>query len=206
MQENIPERSILAQIQPQCEEVYKRIKSEKKRQNRTAQEIADATGIPISSVNKYLSGKTSNVNLYYTAAACIYFGISLDELFGISPPSNKDAEQTAALAAHLHELERELEYCRKDREHLIASLNSRKIIITVLFGICILLISSFSIGVIYDSMLPHDGFIKNGRIAWISALLISVIVVAIAVTVSIMSRYFYRQESRLKNAEKKKRN
>ena len=53
--------------------------------------------------------------------------------------------------------------------------------------------------------LPHDGFIKNGRIAWISALLISVIVVAIAVTVSIMSRYFYRKESRLKNAEKEKR-
>lgn len=196
MKDNISDRSILAQIQPQCEAVHKIIKDEKKRQKRTAQEIADATGVPFSRLNKYLSGNITNVNLHYAAAVCIYLGISLDEIYGLKPQSSKDEKQTEALTARVHELERELEYLRDDRKNLMAALNGRKMIITVLFGICVLLISMLSIGVIYDSILPDDGFIKGGHIAWISAVLIGVIVIAIAITVLIMGRYLYKKEKR----------
>ena len=198
-------RSILAQIQPQCEAVHERIKDEKKRQKKTVQEISDATGVPFSRLNKYLSGNITNVNLHYAAAVCIYLGISLDELFGIKQQSDADAENTA-LKAKVHDLERELEYCSKDRENLIASLNSRKMIITALFGLCILMIATLSIGIIYDSVLPDKGFIQSNRAAAISIIFITVIVIAVAATVLIIGRYLYRNESGIENAKKKKRN
>ena len=199
-------RSILAQIQPQCEAVHERIKDEKKRQKKTVQEIADATGVPFSRLNKYLAGNIANVNLHYAAAVCIYLGLSLDELFGIKQPSDADAEENTALKAQVHDLERELEYCRKDRENLIASLNSRKMIITALFGLCILMIATLSIGIIYDSVLPDKGFIQSNRAASISIIFITVIVIAVAATVLIIRRYLFRNESGIENAKTKKRN
>lgn len=190
----IVDQPIIAQIQPLCSAFCQKVKDEKKRQSKTSQDIADWTGVPVSNINKFFSGNLSSPNLFYAAAICIYLGISLDEAFGLKQTSSETTERVKELEAQLHDCRNELEYCYKDRANLMESLKARKMIITVMFGVCVLLIASFSIGVIYDIFLPDKGFIQSGHIAWISAMIICVIVIAIAVTVSIMGHYLYHKE------------
>lgn len=192
----IVNQTIIANIQPLCSAFYQKVRDEKERQRKSNKDVADWTGVPVSHVNKFLSGSLSNPNFYYMAAICIYLGISIDEAFGLKQTSSDTTEYVKELEAQLHDCKNELEYCYKDRANLMESLKARKMIITVLFGVCVLLIASFSIGVIYDSFLPDKGFIQSGHIAWITAVLIGVIVIAIAVTVSIMGHYLYHEEKR----------
>lgn len=187
---------ILAQIQPQCEAFFKRFKDEKKLQGKTNQDIADATGIPVSHISKYLSGNLANPNLYNAAAVCKYLGISIDEVFHLKSPSANKTEHINELEIRVHDLQKDLEHCRKDCERLESELKSRKMIITALFGTVILLIAAFGFGVIYDSVLPDVGFIQGEHIAGISILLITVIVLAIAVTILIIGNYVYKKEKR----------
>ena len=191
------DQPIIAKIQPQCDGFCKRVREAKKAQGKTTQDIADATGIPLSNISKFFSGKLANPSIYNAAAVAIYLGISIDEAFGLK--ANQDSQQSersSELEAQVHDLEKDLNYCRKDIEHLEVSLRSRKLIITVLFGICVLLIASLFIGIIYDSSLPDEGFIHNTHVATISIFLITVIVVAIAVTVLIMARYLYKKREK----------
>ena len=188
--------SIIASIQPQCTDFFQKIKDEKKRQAKTNKDISDWTGIPLSNVNKFLSGNIANPNFYYTVSACIFFGISIDDAFGIKKQSKQDTEHINELETKLHDYERELEFLKRDRENLLDSLKARKMIITVLFGVCVMLIVSIGFGVIYDSILPDQGFIQQNKIATISIILIAVIVVAIAATVTIMAMFLYKNKEK----------
>ena len=68
------------------------------------------------------------------------------------------------------------------------------------------MIATLSIGIIYDSVLPDKGFIQSNRVASISIIFITVIVIAVAATVLIIGRYLFRNESGIENAKKEKRN
>lgn len=190
------DQPIIAKIQPECDEFCLKVKEAKKAQGKTNQDIADATGIPLSHISKFLSGNLANPNIYNAAAVCIYLGISLDEVFGLKPNSASESEKIAELKAKVHDLKKDAHYAAKEIEHLEEALKGRKMIITVLFGLCVLLISSLGFGVIYDSVLPDEGFIQGSHVARISVMLITVIVIAIAVTVTIMGSYLYKKGKR----------
>lgn len=59
------------------------IKARKNELGLTNQQIADATGIPLSNIKKYFSGDIKNPSLFYTAYACQLLGLSLDDLMGM---------------------------------------------------------------------------------------------------------------------------
>lgn len=118
--------------------------------------------------------------MYNAAAVCKYLGISLDEAFELK--SGKDEDR------NLHkDQELQIQYLTQVNEDLKHMLNSRRIINAVLFGICILLIVTFSFGIIYDAMKVNEGFIQGKNIAIISIILITVIVLAVAGTVLIIT-------------------
>lgn len=175
---------IIAQIQTECNQFSSIVKNAKKQQGKTIQDIADATGVPVSHLGKYLSGNLSNPNLYNAVAVCKYLGISLDKAFNL-----RDLEQSNSENCIF-----ELEYLKRDNKHLAEALKNRQMIIAVLLGIITLLITSFSFGVIYDASLSNVGFISNNNIATISIILISVIVIAIITTVIIITLAFRKKE------------
>lgn len=49
----------------------------------TAQDIADASGIPLSTVNNFFAHASKSPALYTTAPICAALGVSLDAFFGI---------------------------------------------------------------------------------------------------------------------------
>lgn len=107
-------------------------------------------------------------------------GISLDKAFELNSGKNEDR--------NLHkDQELQIQYLTKVNEDLKHMLNSRRIINAVLFGICILMIVTFSFGIIYDAMKVNEGFIQGKNIAIISIILITVIVLAVAGTVLIIT-------------------
>ena len=50
----------------------------------TAQDIADVSGIPLSTVNNFFAHASKSPALYTTAPICAALGVSLDEFFGIT--------------------------------------------------------------------------------------------------------------------------
>lgn len=58
------------------------LKALKNQKNLTAQEIADRAGVPISTVNKILSGQTDNPGFRVTCDIIKAMGGSVDELIG----------------------------------------------------------------------------------------------------------------------------
>lgn len=62
------------------EKVMETLKERKVRAGLTNQQLAEATGIPLSNIKKFFAGDIKNPSLFYTAAACEFFGISLDDL------------------------------------------------------------------------------------------------------------------------------
>lgn len=128
---------IIAQIQKECEQFPSIVKQAKKQQGKTLQDIAEATGVPISHLSKYFSGNLANPNLYNAVAVCKYLGISLDKAFNLSPIDDSSANLI------------ELEYLKKENEHLLKALRFRQIIVAVLLGIIALLVISFSLVYIF---------------------------------------------------------
>lgn len=72
------------------------IKARKNALGMTNQQLADAAGIPLSNVKKYMSGDIKNPSLFYTAAACRVLGLSLDDLLGL------EARQPEREQSHRH--------------------------------------------------------------------------------------------------------
>ena len=62
----------------------------------TAQDIADASGVPLSTVNNFFAHASKSPALYTTAPICAALGVSLDEFFGISDKMTANEETLQA--------------------------------------------------------------------------------------------------------------
>lgn len=66
------------------------------RQNITIQDLADETGISISTIGNFFASKSKAPNVYNAGAICAALGVSLDEYFGIEPVITTEDELTHA--------------------------------------------------------------------------------------------------------------
>ncbi len=104
----------------------------------TAQDIADASGVPLSTVNNFFAHASKSPALYTTAPICAALGVSLDEFFGISDKMTANEE---TLQAERDGLEHRLENKREAIAMLKKGLKMRdRIILTmsvVLIGLLV---------------------------------------------------------------------
>ncbi len=104
----------------------------------TAQDIADASGVPLSTVNNFFAHASKSPALYTTAPICAALGVSLDEFFGISDKMTANEE---TLQAERDGLEHRLENKREAIAMLKKGLKMRdRIILTmsvVLIGLMV---------------------------------------------------------------------
>lgn len=68
------------------------IKEAKKEQNVTNEQLAEAAGVSVSAVSKFLAGVILTPSVYMVGSICAYLHISLDELLGIDVPNVHDIE------------------------------------------------------------------------------------------------------------------
>lgn len=132
-------QTIIQQIQPQCDNLYKNIKDAAMTQHRTHREIVERTGVPRSTVAKFLSGALASPSVFYIAALCKYLNLSMDGLFDTEPQSEREAGENADLQAKLNSAEQQIKHLNEKCGMLQAGIRERKPVIYGLAGLCIFL-------------------------------------------------------------------
>lgn len=156
-------QTIIQQIQPQCDNLYKNIKAAAIAQHRTHREIVEHTGVPRSTVAKFLSGALASPSVFYIAALCKYFNLSMDGLFDTEPQSEREAGENAALQAKLNSAEQQIKHLNEKCGMLEAGIRERKPVIYGLAGLCIFLSVALCGYIALDiSDMEHGFFTENG--------------------------------------------
>lgn len=132
-------QTIIQQIQPQCDNLYKNIKDAAMTQHRTHREIVEHTGVPRSTVAKFLSGALASPSVFYIAALCKYLNLSMDGLFDTEPRSEQEAGENADLQYKLNSAEQQIKHLNEKCGMLQAGIKERKPVIYGLAGLCIFL-------------------------------------------------------------------
>lgn len=132
-------QTIIQQIQPQCDNLYKNIKDAAMTQHRTHREIVEHTGVPRSTVAKFLSGALASPSVFYIAALCKYLHLSMDGLFYTDQKCEREAGENADLQAKLNSAEQQIKHLNDKCGMLQAGIRERKPVIYGLAGLCIFL-------------------------------------------------------------------
>ena len=102
----------------------------------TAQDIADASGVPLSTVNNFFAHASKSPALYTTAGICAALGVSLDAFFGIGDHCTATEE---TLQAEKNGLEKRLSNKAETIEILKKSMRIRRHLIYNLVAVIIIL-------------------------------------------------------------------
>lgn len=102
----------------------------------TYQDISDASGVPLSTVQNFFSKFSKSPSIYTVAPICKALGISIDEIFGISEHLTP-AEET--LQARNDELERHVDAKADTIEIMRRGVRIRNGVILILFIMVVLL-------------------------------------------------------------------
>lgn len=190
-------QTIIQQIQPQCDNLYKNIKAAAIAQHRTHREIVEHTGVPRSTVAKFLSGALASPSVFYIAALCKYLNLSMDGLFDTEPQSEREAGENADLQAKLNSAEQQIKHLNEKCGMLEAGIRERKPVIYGLAGLCIFLSVALCGYIALDiSDMEHGFFTENGLSVMGSVLCIFLVSVVLALL------HFAAKAKRKKDNEK----
>ena len=111
-------------------------KSRKDALKLTYQDISDASGVPLSTVQNFFSKFSKAPSIYTVAPICKALGISLDEVFGISERLTRSEE---TLQARNDELERHVDAKADMIDIMRRGVHIRNGMIFILFVVVLLL-------------------------------------------------------------------
>lgn len=174
-------KTIIQKIQPQCETLYMKIKDEKDRQHKTNQSIAERTGVPISTVAKFLSGSLSNPSIFNVVAICIELGISIDKQFDIASENTEYEPKIYDLEAQLEREKDEVKHLTELNDIYKKGVAERKPVIYGLVALCIILVFALICYVYVDINTPEFGYFQGSNFA---KLLLGVLIAAEAVVLT----------------------
>ena len=102
----------------------------------TAQDIADQSGVPLSTVNNFFASTSKSPSINTAGPICAALGISMDEFFGITDKLTMSEEVLSAkndtLRAHKKELEKHLVDNGKTMKIMMDGVRTRNRIIAAL--------------------------------------------------------------------------
>lgn len=157
------------------------------RQNITIQDLADETGISISTIGNFFASKSKAPNVYNAGAICATLGVSLDEYFGIEPVITTEDELAQAneqLAhqkqihdadVHIARLEGGIEQMKKTIEYQRKKVRDTKFAIYGLMLLCAIFMAVIVGYIFFDYCVPNQGLIQEGQagvFAWLVFLLL----------------------------------
>lgn len=173
------------QMQPRFDELPAELRKAKVSSGLTIQELSDEAGVPIDFSSSVSSGTMKRPSLFYVAAVCKVFGLSLDRLTGLT-----DAASDNEYVRRIHELE--LEAARKDGEiKRLQALNAikdeglrnRRMLIFSLSAIVALLVCAVIGYIIFDIQLKNIGLFQSTGVAVSAVLLVIIVLAAVALIV-----------------------
>lgn len=155
-------------LQEACREARKRL-------GLTSQDLSDASGIPVSTVNNFFSEGSKRAVLAIAGPLCCALHVSIDRLFGIIeilPPDKQLAQMQQQHAAELRAAR--MEGNMESMQRRIKAQQTLIIILSVVLSLVLLLLALY---VILDYQAPDIGLIQGGSssiVAWVMILLLAV--------------------------------
>lgn len=166
-------------------------KEAKVRQGITTQQLADETGISISTINNYFASASKAPSVYNAGDICAVLGVSLDRYFGIveNVPAEKQLEelkQSRESEIKAAKLEGNVESMKKtiDLQHKRIKSQQRVIYITISALIIVMLL--LAVYVFLDFRAKTTGMIIGGGSSVFAWVLIAVLLAGSAVTLPAM--------------------
>lgn len=134
-------------------------KDKKSALHMTAQDIADKSGVPLSTVNNFFANASKAPSINTAGPICAVLGISIDEFFGITDKLTMSEEVLSAkndtLRAHKKELEKHLVDNDKTMKIMMDGVRTRNRIIAALL---VLLFLAILYGLYLDLSCVQVGF------------------------------------------------
>lgn len=168
---------MVQKLQEKCREARDRL-------GYTNQDIADATGIPLSSVKNFFAGTSKVPGLVYAGLICKFLGVSIDECLGIVPAVSAEAQLRAQIREdHLNSENQRLTEVNGLRKELD---KSRLSTILVLSFLCAVLVVALVFYVIVDWHIKDAGLIRDGEIGAGAWIIIALVAIAFGVMSSVL--------------------
>lgn len=162
-------------LQEMCREARDRL-------NYTNQDIADETGIPLSSVKNFFAATSKAPSAISAGLICKFLGISLDDYFEIAPAENAEARLRRQLkeARIVSENQRltEVNGLRKELD------KSRLSTILVLSFLCAVLSVALIFYIVVDFHIKDAGLIRGGEVGTGAWVIITLVAIAFGVMTS----------------------
>lgn len=87
----MPTEERISALHEQSLTLVEKIKAAKQQQGKTVQQLADETGIPRTTLNRFFAGTLMNPGFMDVCALCASLELSADELIGLSPQKSDDS-------------------------------------------------------------------------------------------------------------------
>lgn len=169
----------------------------KERKRITAQELADETGISISTINNYFASASKAPSVYNAGMICAVLGVSMDGYFGIEPEQTAEERLQQAMdnraadirAARLEGGMEQLSGAVKEHKAQLHNLRVLLFTVCALFTVVLLVVAWY---VLFDYEVPNRGLIQGGEtgvFAWAIILLLAVCFVVIILALVSAARY-----------------
>lgn len=181
--------SAYSELQPYFDAYQGEIHKAKNASGMTLSELAESSGVPYNNVCDINAGRAKQPLLYYAAAICKVFGLSLNKLMGLDEPEGSTLElrernheleiKIAVLKGENGRMEAIKEADEKEKATLNKELSARKPIIYILLTLCAILAAALTYYLIMDFHLAGVGLILFGEVSIYGAILILVLAVAI---------------------------
>ena len=155
-----------------------RIREEKKKSGLTIDQVVENAGVSKTAVIKLLSSGKVESKLNDCIALCRFFGLSIDEMYGLRAPAPA-AEIPRKLLDRNRDLEIENARLRASNEALRAQICSVHSIAYILLFISALLAMSLIAYLVIDAQIKNAGLIQGGSLSALAWAFIALIAAAV---------------------------
>lgn len=178
--------SALSELQPYLDAYSDNIRKAKNASGYTLQELADLSGVPYNNICDTNAGRVKQPLLFYAAATCKVLGVSLNKLVGLDDAAtSSEAQQEKIHALELENVRLAGENKRLEELNAILTAQTAKFknIISMMLGVCVLLLVAVIGYVIFDIRLSSAGLFQSTGTSILAVFLGLVILAAIGVFV-----------------------
>lgn len=173
------------------QEKCRRARGEKKL---TAQDIADASGIPLSTVNNFFSNASKLPSIGTAGPICRVLGVSIDSCWGISPSEQGLQAEADALRSQLHELELESVRLTERVSLMERTISGNRVSSLILLVLNTVLTAALLVYLVIDANIRTEGLILHGQPTAIAYILMALAALSVAAIIIIAARTIKRRK------------
>lgn len=207
--------SAYSELQPYFDAYQGEIHKAKNASGMTLSELAESSGVPYNNVCDINAGRAKQPLLYYAAAICKVFGLSLNKLMGLDEPESS----TLALRERVHELELQVTSLKgevrhlksvketddEEKERLIKEVAAWEPIVYILLFLSTVLVASLGYYLVMDFHLSDVGLILFGKLSIYGAVLILILFVSLGTIAWIAIREIRAWRRSVRDSERERK-